>query len=208
MIGNFQGTTFPARCSSAWAGGSTIRKDGMERQMTARPARPAQSLLPQSATDSRSFLTPVTNTSACILCRMIGHWVVDGEAPADPRAADDRRTFASQRPRLHFAIELNPDQKNRNVRGMSRRRADHSMGQPRPSSISATGHSPTRTTTTMQRLNRDAFPGAQCPTADPVLARGISARLHRLAAGPLTRAHRLDARRGHSAPIEQRLSPA
>ncbi|MFM2482530.1 glucuronate isomerase [Celerinatantimonas sp. YJH-8] len=84
MIGNFQGSGIPGKMQFGSGWWFNDQKDGMQRQMTQLAQLGLLSRFVGMLTDSRSFLSYTRHEYfRRILCQMIGHWVRDGEAPAD-----------------------------------------------------------------------------------------------------------------------------
>lgn len=84
MIGNFQGDGIPGKLQFGSGWWFNDQKDGMERQLTQLSQLGLLSRFVGMLTDSRSFLSYTRHEYfRRILCRMIGRWVADGEAPAD-----------------------------------------------------------------------------------------------------------------------------
>lgn len=84
MIGNFQAGGTPGKMQFGSGWWFNDQKDGMERQMTQLAQLGLLSRFVGMLTDSRSFLSYTRHEYfRRILCRMIGRWVTDGEAPAD-----------------------------------------------------------------------------------------------------------------------------
>ncbi|NDJ56256.1 glucuronate isomerase [Enterobacteriaceae bacterium 4M9] len=109
MAGNFQGegVTGKMQFGSGWW--FNDQKDGMERQMTQLAQLGLLSRFVGMLTDSRSFLSYTRHEYfRRILCRMVGRWVEDGEAPADlPLLGDMVKNICFNNARDYFAIELN-----------------------------------------------------------------------------------------------------
>ncbi|QWA11846.1 glucuronate isomerase [Sodalis ligni] len=90
MIGNFQGEGMPGKMQFGSGWWFNDQKDGMQRQMTQLATLGLLSRFVGMLTDSRSFLSYTRHEYfRRILCRMIGHWVQDGEAPADIKLLGD-----------------------------------------------------------------------------------------------------------------------
>ena len=109
MIGNFQGDNLPGKMQFGSGWWFNDQKDGMERQMTQLAQLGLLSRFVGMLTDSRSFLSYTRHEYfRRILCRMIGHWVADGEAPADLALLGQMvENICFHNARDYFAIELN-----------------------------------------------------------------------------------------------------
>lgn len=84
MIGNFQGDGIPGKIQFGSAWWFNDQKDGMERQLTQLSQLGLLSRFVGMLTDSRSFMSYTRHEYfRRIMCRMIGHWVAEGQAPAD-----------------------------------------------------------------------------------------------------------------------------
>jgi len=109
MIGNFQGGNIPGKMQFGSGWWFNDQKDGMERQLTQLAQLGLLSRFVGMLTDSRSFLSYTRHEYfRRILCRMIGRWVAEGEAPADLAllgAMVENISFNNARD--YFAIELN-----------------------------------------------------------------------------------------------------
>lgn len=81
----------------------------MIRQMTQLSQLGLLSHFVGMLTDSRSFLSYTRHEYfRRILCRMIGHWVKDGEAPNDIKLLGEMvKNICFDNARDYFAIELN-----------------------------------------------------------------------------------------------------
>lgn len=109
MIGNFQGGNIPGKMQFGSGWWFNDQKDGMERQLTQLAQLGLLSRFVGMLTDSRSFLSYTRHEYfRRILCRMVGRWVAEGEAPADLAllgALVENICFNNARD--YFAIELN-----------------------------------------------------------------------------------------------------
>ena len=84
MLGNFQGDGIPGKMQFGSGWWFNDQKDGMERQMIQLAQLGLLSRFVGMLTDSRSFLSYTRHEYfRRVLCRMLGRWVADGEAPAD-----------------------------------------------------------------------------------------------------------------------------
>ncbi|WP_456295345.1 glucuronate isomerase [Vibrio sp. AK197] len=84
MCGNFQGGGVAGKIQFGSGWWFNDQKDGMERQMTQLAQLGLLSRFVGMLTDSRSFLSYTRHEYfRRILCQMLGHWVEQGEAPAD-----------------------------------------------------------------------------------------------------------------------------
>ena len=84
MIGNFQGDNLRGKMQFGSGWWFNDQKDGMERQMIQLAQLGLLSRFVGMLTDSRSFLSYTRHEYfRRVLCRMLGRWVTDGEAPAD-----------------------------------------------------------------------------------------------------------------------------
>ncbi len=108
MIGNFQGEGMPGKMQFGSGWWFNDQKDGMQRQMTQLANLGLLSRFVGMLTDSRSFLSYTRHEYfRRILCRMIGHWVQDGEAPADIQLLGDMvKNICFDNAKSYFAIEL------------------------------------------------------------------------------------------------------
>jgi len=109
MIGNFQGDGIPGKMQFGSGWWFNDQKDGMERQMTQLAQLGLLSRFVGMLTDSRSFLSYTRHEYfRRILCRMIGRWVADGEAPADLKLLGPMvQNICFDNARNYFGIELN-----------------------------------------------------------------------------------------------------
>ncbi|WPM86140.1 glucuronate isomerase [Apirhabdus apintestini] len=84
MIGNFQQEGVPGKMQFGSGWWFNDQKEGMERQMTQLAQLGLLSRFVGMLTDSRSFLSYTRHEYfRRLLCRMVGRWVENGEAPAD-----------------------------------------------------------------------------------------------------------------------------
>ncbi|AJQ97054.1 glucuronate isomerase [Gynuella sunshinyii] len=84
MCGNFQGDKMVGKVQFGSGWWFNDQKDGMERQLQQLAQLGLLSRFVGMLTDSRSFLSYTRHEYfRRILCRMLGHWVRDGEAPND-----------------------------------------------------------------------------------------------------------------------------
>jgi glucuronate isomerase len=109
MIGNFQGDGIPGKVQFGSGWWFNDQKDGMERQLTQLAQLGLLSRFVGMLTDSRSFLSYTRHEYfRRILCRMLGRWVADGEAPADLALLGRMvENICFDNARHYFAIELN-----------------------------------------------------------------------------------------------------
>ncbi|MGY4024535.1 glucuronate isomerase [Aeromonas rivuli] len=109
MIGNFQGGNIPGKMQFGSGWWFNDQKDGMERQLTQLAQLGLLSRFVGMLTDSRSFLSYTRHEYfRRILCRMIGRWVAEGEAPADLALLGAMvENICFNNARDYFAIELN-----------------------------------------------------------------------------------------------------
>ncbi|MGR3806893.1 glucuronate isomerase [Pasteurella testudinis] len=109
MLGNFQqgGVEGKMQFGSGWW--FNDQKDGMLRQMTQLSQLGLLSHFIGMLTDSRSFLSYTRHEYfRRLLCQMIGHWVRDGEAPADLELLGKMvANICFDNAKKYFAIELN-----------------------------------------------------------------------------------------------------
>ena len=100
MIGNFQDGKIPARCSSAAAGGSSIRKKAWSGSCNALSNTGLLSRFVGMLTDSRSFMSyPRHEYFRRVLCNWLGGLMESGELPHDMDLVGTRsRTFVSTMP--------------------------------------------------------------------------------------------------------------
>ncbi|OBW91708.1 glucuronate isomerase [Gallibacterium genomosp. 3] len=111
MIGNFQQAGIKGKMQFGTGWWFNDQKDGMIRQMTQLSQLGLLSHFVGMLTDSRSFLSYTRHEYfRRILCRMIGHWVRDGEAPQDLNLLGQMvKNICFNNARDYFAIELNQD---------------------------------------------------------------------------------------------------
>lgn len=84
MAGNFQGDGIAGKIQFGSGWWFNDQKDGMERQMMQLAQLGLLSRFVGMLTDSRSFLSYTRHEYfRRILCRLLGHWVTEGEAPHD-----------------------------------------------------------------------------------------------------------------------------
>lgn len=109
MIGNFQQAGIKGKMQFGTGWWFNDQKDGMIRQMTQLSQLGLLSHFVGMLTDSRSFLSYTRHEYfRRILCRMIGHWVKDGEAPNDIKLLGEMvKNICFDNARDYFAIELN-----------------------------------------------------------------------------------------------------
>jgi len=109
MIGNFQGDGIPGKMQFGSGWWFNDQKDGMERQMTQLAQLGLLSRFVGMLTDSRSFLSYTRHEYfRRILCRMLGRWVADGEAPADLTLLGAMvQNICFDNAKDYFGIELN-----------------------------------------------------------------------------------------------------
>ncbi|OOF58653.1 glucuronate isomerase [Rodentibacter myodis] len=109
MLGNFQqgGIKSKMQFGSGWW--FNDQKDGMISQMTQLSQLGLLSHFVGMLTDSRSFLSYTRHEYfRRILCQMIGHWVRDGEAPADIKLLGEMvSNICFNNAKNYFEIELN-----------------------------------------------------------------------------------------------------
>ncbi|NDL63579.1 glucuronate isomerase [Acerihabitans arboris] len=108
MIGNFQGEGMPGKMQFGPGWWFNDQKDGMERQMLQLANLGLLSRFVGMQTDSRSFLSYTRHEYfRRILCRMLGHWVEAGEAPADISLLGGMvKNICFDNAKNYFAIEL------------------------------------------------------------------------------------------------------
>lgn len=108
MVGNFQGEGMPGKMQFGSGWWFNDQKDGMERQMTQLANLGLLSRFVGMLTDSRSFLSYTRHEYfRRILCRMIGHWVEQGEAPADIKLLGEMvKNICFDNAKNYFVIEL------------------------------------------------------------------------------------------------------
>lgn len=108
MIGNFQGEGMPGKMQFGPGWWFNDQKDGMERQMLQLANLGLLSRFVGMQTDSRSFLSYTRHEYfRRILCRMLGHWVESGEAPADINLLGDMvKNICFDNAKNYFGIEL------------------------------------------------------------------------------------------------------
>ena len=108
MLGNFQGDEILGKIQFGSGWWFNDQKDGMIRQMTQLSNLGLLSRFIGMLTDSRSFLSYTRHEYfRRILCRMIGRWVADGEAPDDEALLGtmvERICFANARD--YFGIDV------------------------------------------------------------------------------------------------------
>ncbi|OBW90687.1 glucuronate isomerase [Gallibacterium salpingitidis] len=111
MIGNFQQAGIKGKMQFGTGWWFNDQKDGMIRQMTQLSQLGLLSHFVGMLTDSRSFLSYTRHEYfRRILCRMIGHWVRDGEAPQDLALLGEMvKNICFDNARDYFAIELNQE---------------------------------------------------------------------------------------------------
>ncbi|MFQ1016317.1 glucuronate isomerase [Gilliamella sp. BG7] len=109
MIGNFQGESICGKMQFGSGWWFNDQKDGMIRQMTQLAQLGLLSRFVGMLTDSRSFLSYTRHEYfRRILCRMIGHWVEDGEAPRDIELLGQMvKNISFDNAKNYFGIELN-----------------------------------------------------------------------------------------------------
>ena len=109
MIGNFQGEGIQGKMQFGSGWWFNDQKDGMIRQMTQLAQLGLLSRFVGMLTDSRSFLSYTRHEYfRRILCRMIGRWVEDGEAPRDIELLGQMvKNISFDNAKNYFGIELN-----------------------------------------------------------------------------------------------------
>ncbi|MCX8664068.1 MULTISPECIES: glucuronate isomerase [unclassified Gilliamella] len=109
MIGNFQGESIQGKMQFGSGWWFNDQKDGMIRQMTQLAQLGLLSRFVGMLTDSRSFLSYTRHEYfRRILCRMIGRWVEDGEAPGDIELLGQMvKNISFDNAKNYFGIELN-----------------------------------------------------------------------------------------------------
>ena len=84
MAGNFQGSGIAGKIQFGSGWWFNDQKDGMERQIMQLSQMGLLSQFVGMLTDSRSFLSFTRHEYfRRILCNMVGHWMENGEIPAD-----------------------------------------------------------------------------------------------------------------------------
>lgn len=108
MIGNFQGAGIQGKMQFGSGWWFNDQKDGMIRQMTQLAQLGLLSRFVGMLTDSRSFLSYTRHEYfRRILCRMIGRWVEDGEAPRDIQLLGQMvKNISFDNAKNYFGIEL------------------------------------------------------------------------------------------------------
>ncbi|MDU8925153.1 glucuronate isomerase [Pasteurellaceae bacterium LIM206] len=108
MIGNFQQAGIRGKMQFGTGWWFNDQKDGMVRQMTQLSQLGLLSHFIGMLTDSRSFLSYTRHEYfRRILCRMIGHWVRDGEAPLDiPLLGEMVANISFNNAKNYFGLEL------------------------------------------------------------------------------------------------------
>lgn len=108
MIGNFQGEGVRGKMQFGSGWWFNDQKDGMIRQMTQLAQLGLLSRFVGMLTDSRSFLSYTRHEYfRRILCRMIGRWVEDGEAPRDIELLGQMvKNISFDNAKNYFGIEL------------------------------------------------------------------------------------------------------
>ena len=108
MIGNFQGGGIAGKVQFGSGWWFNDQKDGMERQMTQLAQLGLLSRFVGMLTDSRSFLSYTRHEYfRRVLCRMLGRWVADGEAPADIKLLGEMvENICFHNAKNYFGIEL------------------------------------------------------------------------------------------------------
>ncbi|PJG85205.1 glucuronate isomerase [Conservatibacter flavescens] len=108
MIGNFQQAGIRGKMQFGTGWWFNDQKDGMERQMTQLSQLGLLSHFVGMLTDSRSFLSYTRHEYfRRILCRMVGHWVRDGEAPYDMKLLGEMvANICFNNAKDYFGIEL------------------------------------------------------------------------------------------------------
>lgn len=109
MLGNFQGGGIKSKMQFGSGWWFNDQKDGMIRQMTQLSQLGLLSHFVGMLTDSRSFLSYTRHEYfRRILCQMLGHWVRDGEAPADIKLLGEMvSNICFNNAKNYFEIELN-----------------------------------------------------------------------------------------------------
>ncbi|WP_294845603.1 glucuronate isomerase [uncultured Gilliamella sp.] len=109
MIGNFQGEGVAGKMQFGSGWWFNDQKDGMIRQMTQLAQLGLLSRFVGMLTDSRSFLSYTRHEYfRRILCRMVGRWVEDGEAPRDIELLGQMvKNISFDNAKNYFGIELN-----------------------------------------------------------------------------------------------------
>ncbi|MCX8726811.1 glucuronate isomerase [Gilliamella sp. B2838] len=108
MIGNFQGEGVRGKMQFGSGWWFNDQKDGMIRQMTQLAQLGLLSRFVGMLTDSRSFLSYTRHEYfRRILCRMVGRWVEDGEAPRDIELLGQMvKNISFDNAKNYFGIEL------------------------------------------------------------------------------------------------------
>ena len=108
MLGNFQGDNTPGKMQFGSGWWFNDQKDGMERQMMQLAQLGLLSRFVGMLTDSRSFLSYTRHEYfRRVLCRMLGRWVADGEAPADIKLLGSMvENICFHNAKNYFGIEL------------------------------------------------------------------------------------------------------
>ena len=108
MLGNFQGDNTPGKMQFGSGWWFNDQKDGMERQMMQLAQLGLLSRFIGMLTDSRSFLSYTRHEYfRRVLCRMLGRWVADGEAPADIKLLGSMvENICFHNAKNYFGIEL------------------------------------------------------------------------------------------------------
>lgn len=109
MLGNFQQAGIKSKMQFGSGWWFNDQKDGMERQLTQLSQLGLLRHFVGMLTDSRSFLSYTRHEYfRRILCRMIGHWVRDGEAPYDIKLLGQMVSdICFNNAKNYFEIELN-----------------------------------------------------------------------------------------------------
>ncbi|WP_040976899.1 glucuronate isomerase [Necropsobacter massiliensis] len=109
MLGNFQQAGIKSKMQFGSGWWFNDQKDGMIRQLTQLSQLGLLRHFVGMLTDSRSFLSYTRHEYfRRILCRMIGHWVRDGEAPKDIQLLGQMVTdICFDNAKNYFGIELN-----------------------------------------------------------------------------------------------------
>ncbi len=108
MLGNFQGDGIPGKMQFGSGWWFNYQKDGLERQMIQLAQLGLLSRFVGMLTDSRSFLSYTRHEYfRRVLCRMLGRWVADGEAPADIKLLGEMvENICFHNAKNYFGIEL------------------------------------------------------------------------------------------------------
>ncbi|WP_373099579.1 MULTISPECIES: glucuronate isomerase [Pasteurellaceae] len=109
MLGNFQQAGIKSKMQFGSGWWFNDQKDGMIRQLTQLSQLGLLRHFVGMLTDSRSFLSYTRHEYfRRILCRMIGHWVRDGEAPNDMKLLGQMVSdICFDNAKNYFEIELN-----------------------------------------------------------------------------------------------------